>query len=119
MPKNELRTTQVTIGAGASLSGATIDLDTLGTPVAVITDAAWDTNAMTFQASVDGTNFFNVYNEGTEYSLAGVVASAFNRIDQQVFFGAAKLKVRSGPAAAGVNQADATVVTLVTWHIDE
>jgi len=41
MPKNELRTTTVTIGAGASLSGSTIDLATLGNPVAIITDAAW------------------------------------------------------------------------------
>ena len=118
MPKNELRTTTVTIAAGASLSGATVDLDVLGNPVAIITDAAWDTNAVTFQASVDGANFFNLYKEGTEYSLAGVVASAYNSLDIEPFTGLSHLKIRSGTAAAAVNQVDATVVTLVCWHMD-
>jgi hypothetical protein len=119
MPKNELRTTTVTIGAGASLSGSTIDLATLGNPVAIITDAAWDTNAVTFQASVDGTNFFNLYKEATEYSLAGVTASTLHSLDMQAFAGLSHLKIRSGTAAAAVNQVDATVITLVCWHIDE
>jgi hypothetical protein len=119
MPKKELRTTTVTIGAGASLSGSTIDLDTLGNPVAVIVDAAWDTQAMTFQGSVDGTNFFNLYKESTEYSLTAVVASTLHSLDMQAFAGLSHLKVRSGTAAAAANQADATVVTLACWHIDD
>jgi hypothetical protein len=82
-------------------------------------DAAWDTNAVGFQASVDGVNFFPVYKEGVEYSLAGVLASAYNWIDQAIFFGVSHLKILSGTIAAAANQADATVVTLVCWHMDE
>ncbi len=119
MPKNELRTTTVTIGAGASLSGSTIDLATLGNPVAIITDAAWDTQALGFQGSVDGTNFFPVYKEATEYSLAGVTASTYHSLDFQVFTGMSDLKVLSGTIAAAANQVDATVIKLVCWHIDE
>jgi len=119
MPKNELRTTTVTIGAGASLSGATIDLATLGIPVAIITDAAWDTQAMTFQGSVDGTTFGNLYKESTEYSLTGVAASTFHSLDQNAFYGVSHLKIRSGTAAAAANQGDATVVKLVCWHVDD
>lgn len=112
-----VRTGTVTVGAGASLSGA-VTMDATWKLVAVITDSAWDTNAMTFQATVDGTNYFSVYNEGTEYSLAGVVASALNRVDLNVFLGARAIKVRSGTAASAVNQVDATVVTLVFFRID-
>jgi len=119
MPKNELRKTPVTIGAGASLSGASIDLDTLGIPVAVITDAAWDTQAMGFQGSVDGTTFVPIYKEGTEYSLAGVLASAYNSLEQAVFLGVSHLKILSGTIAAAANQADATVIKLVCWHVDD
>lgn len=112
------KTTTVTIGAGASLSGATEDMLSLGELVAVITASTWDTAAVTFQASVDGTNFFNVYNEGTEYSLTGVVASAYNRVSINVFLGARYLKVRSGTAGSATNQADATIVTLVFWQVE-
>jgi len=119
MPKNELRTTTVTIGAGASLSGATIDLATLGNPVAIITDAAWDTQAMGFQGSVNGTNFFPVYKEATEYSMAGVTASTYHSLDFNTFLGLSHLKILSGTIAAAANQVDATVITLVCWHVDD
>lgn len=102
----------VTITNGASLSAASATLKGYCV-VGVITDSAWDTNAMTFQVSADGTNYFNLYKEGTEYNLAGVVASAYNAVDPAVFMGAVNLKVRSGTAAAAVNQAGAAVVTLV------
>lgn len=112
-----IRTVTVTVADSASLSGSSGELD--GRLIAVITASTWDTAAMTFQASTDGTNFFNVYNEGTEYSLAGVVASAFNRVNVNVFLGARYIKVRSGTAASAVTQSGATIVTLVYWKMDE
>jgi hypothetical protein len=113
---NLVSTKTVTIANGAALSGASADLAG-GALVAIIPDSAWDTNAVTFQASLDGTNWFNLYNGGTEYSLAGVVASAFCAVDPDLFLGARYVKVRSGTGAAAVNQTGAVVVTLVARPI--
>jgi hypothetical protein len=115
---DDIRYTTVTVANGASLSGAAQLLPTNGRLVGVITDAGWDTNAMTFQVSVDGgTTYVNLYNAGTEYSMAGIVASTYNAINPDVFAGARHLKVRSGTSAAAVNQVGDTVVTLVMRQI--
>jgi hypothetical protein len=114
---DDIRYTTVTIANGASLSGVAQLLPTSGRLIGVITDAAWDTNAMTFQASVDGTTYVNLYNAGTEYSMAGVVASAYNAVNPDVFSGARYARVRSGTSAAAVNQVGDTVITLVMRQI--
>ena len=104
-------TRSVTVANGASLSGA-LDVGDY-TIVGVITDSAWDTNALTFQASADGVNFFNLYNEGTEVNFAGTVASTYHIIDPALMFGVRSIKVRSGTGATPVNQVGATVVTVI------
>ena len=114
-PTGDVWTTTVTIAAEGSLSGASAALR--GRLVAIITDSAFDTQAVTFQVSHDASTYTNLYNEGTEYSIAGVVASAYNRVDAAMFFGARTVKVRSGTAGAAANQTDATVVTLVCWSL--
>jgi hypothetical protein len=114
---DDIRYTTVTVANGASLSGAAQLLPPNGRLVGVITDAAWDTNAMTFQVSVDGTTYVNLYNAGTEYSMAGIVASAYNAVNPDVFSGARYVKVRSGTAGTAVNQVGDAVVTLVMWKL--
>jgi len=105
-----------TIANGTSLSGV-VDLRTVGTPVALQTDAAWDTNAITFQGSYDGAVYTNLRNMGVEVSIPGVVASALEGLDLHEFLGLRYLKVRSGTAAAAVNQVGDTVITLVCGQI--
>jgi hypothetical protein len=105
------------ITGGASLSAETVVPEGCHL-VGYITDAAWDTQATTFQICVDGTNYFNLYSEATEYSHAGVTASTFHRVDTQVFIGARKLKIRSGTASVPANQGDDSTVTLVYWKLD-
>lgn len=109
---NLQKTLTVTIGAGASLSGATADLGGWRV-IGYITASTWDTQAVSFQVSLDGTNFFNLYYEAAEYTQAGVIASTFHAINPAVFSGARYIKVRSGTAGAAVNQVDATIITLV------
>lgn len=110
-------TQTVTIAAGTSLSAATSNLGGYSL-IGISMDAAWDTNAVTFQGSFDGTTYYNVYEAGTELSFAGVVASSFNSVEQVYpFLPWRYLKVRSGTAAATVNQAGATVVTLYLMPI--
>ena len=95
------------------LSAACPDLETLGKLVAVITDAAWDTQDMTFEGTVDGVTFFPIYDEGTLYTIAGVVASSYNKVDPTVFFGCTAIKV-----ASAVGQGDDTTITMIFWQTE-
>jgi hypothetical protein len=105
-------TVGVTIANGESLSSSSGDL--AGWRVgAIIPDAQWDTNAVTFQASHDGTVFHNLFDEATEYSIAGVTSLTWRTLDPAVILTPRYLRVRSGTAAAAVNQVGATVITLV------
>jgi len=106
------QTTTVTILDGQSLSGAA-DLRALGAPVAIITDAAWDTNAVTFQLSVDGVLYTDLRSGATEVGQPAVVASAITALNPFDFLAARYIKVRSGTSAAPVVQAGDTVVTIV------
>ena len=106
----------VTVAAGQSLSGASASMAGR-VLVGVITASTWDAAKMTFQASLDGTNFFDVTYKGTEYEVASVTAAKFIAVDPEVFYGAKYIKVRSGTSGAATNQVDATIVTLVTRPI--
>lgn len=117
MPFHFIRSTTVTVANGAALSGASGDLKDLGQLVAVLTDSAWDTNAITFQGSIDGTNFFDIYEEGSEYSVTGAAASKAYTVDVQVFMPYSYIKVRSGTGASPANQSGDSVVTLVLWQV--
>ena len=108
----DLVTATVTIDAGEALSSAA-NLSALGTPVAIITDDAWDTQSMTFQGSVDGETYADLRSTGTEVTIAGVVAESMEPLDPLQFLACRYLKVRSGTAASAANQVDATTVTIV------
>lgn len=105
-----LTAVSVVIADGASLSGAGV---LVGTPVALILDAALDTQTLTFQGSSDGANYQNMYDAaGSELSAAGVASRriVLNPVD---FVNCTHLKVRSGLSGAPANQGGATTVTIV------
>lgn len=78
--------------------------------------AGWTAAGLTFQASADGVAFNDLYNDAGEYALSSSVVAAARSIvvDQAIFYGIRYLKVRSGPAAAAVNQGADRTLTLVT-----
>lgn len=103
----EFRT--ATIADGATVSGAvSLEGDTL---VGLITDAAMDSTAMTFQVSdaVDGT-YVALYAPGGSAVSATIAASRAIYLDPTIFGGWRFLKVVGGSAQSGA----ATTVTLVT-----
>lgn len=102
----------VTIANGASLSGAAaLNNQRL---VAIIMPAAWTAAGLTFQASDDGTNWFNLHDgAGTEVSLT-VAASRYVRLAPLDWSRIRYLKVRSGTSGAPVNQGADRIVTLLT-----
>jgi hypothetical protein len=105
-----VETTTVTIANGASLSGA-VDLGGRKL-VAIIMPDAWTAASLTFQGSVDGTNFFNVYDGATERTLA-VAANYYSALNIADWVGFRWVKIRSGTAGTAVNQAAERVLTLV------
>jgi hypothetical protein len=110
-----LSTVTGTIANGASITGA---IDVGDQPlIAIQMPAAWTTADLTFQASIDGTNFFDVYNlSGDEYTVAAA-ASRFIVLSPLEFQWARYIKIRSGPSASAVTQGGARTLTLVTRKI--
>lgn len=105
-----VETTTVVIANGASLSGA-VDLGGRKL-VALILPDAWTAASLTFQGSVDGTNFFNVYDGATERTLV-VAANYYSAQNIADWVGFRWIKVRSGTAGTAVNQAAERTITLV------
>jgi len=104
----------VTIAINTSLSSA---LDLLGCElVAIAMPAAWTAAGLTFQGSSDGTTYYNVYDDAA--NELGVTAAAsqyivFDTNTKDNFRGIRWIIVRSGTAAAAVNQLAARTITLV------
>jgi hypothetical protein len=113
MAQSDMTKTQtVTIGAGASLSGASTKWPGYKL-IGLMTASTWDAAKITFQGSVDGTTYANLYDKTAEYEIAAVTGAACVALDVTAFMPWDYIKVRSGTAAAPTNQVDATVVTLV------
>jgi hypothetical protein len=98
------------IAANASLSEA---IDVTGLVCLTLEmPAAWTAAAITFAGSLDGENFFPVYDtNGDEVSIT-VAASRVIPLDLTRFHGLRQLKVRSGTAGVPVNQAADRVIKI-------
>ena len=105
-----VETLTCTIENGGSLSGA-VDLGGRKL-VAIVMPSGWDAAGMTFQASPDGVNFFNVYDGATERNLT-VAASYYSALNIADWVGIRWVKIRSGTAASAVNQTAERTLTLV------
>lgn len=91
-----------TIANGASLSGA---INVFGRDiVAIVMPAGWTAAALTFQASVDGVNYFNVHSSGGTEQSYTVDASRYIPVQAGTFAGAQMVRLRSGTAGTPVNQ---------------
>lgn len=102
--------TTAVIENGGSLSG-TVHLGGRKL-VAIVMPSTWTAAALTFQASPDGVNFFNVYDGPTERQLT-VAASYYSELNIADWVGIRWLKIRSGTAGTPVNQAAERTLTLV------
>ena len=104
----------IIIANGASLSTAVPIFG--GLPACIEMPAAWTAANLTFQTSGDGTNYFNLYDEnGTEINVTAA-ASIRIRLEPSQWAGIAKIKIRSGTAAAAVNQGAERILYLEVWE---
>lgn len=103
------------IASGTSLSAA---IDLRGTTmVGVIMPASWTTANLSFQASVDGQNYYDIYDmSGTEESVAAD-ASRFIAINPSELAGVRYIKLRSGTTGTPVNQGADRTLSLVVRAI--
>ena len=107
---SDITTVTVTVANGTSLSGVTVDLAG-NALVGFKCDAAWDTNIVSFQGDYTAT-VLNLYSEGVEYVIPGVIASTYQAVDPVVFLACRYLKVRSGNAAVPAVQGGDSIITL-------
>ena len=105
-------TATATIASGASLSGA-IDLGQARL-WAILMPAAWTAAGLTFQASLDGIAYYNLFdNTGTEVAWT-VAASQFQyELFPAKWLAIRWLMIRSGTSGVPVNQAADRVLTIV------
>ena len=107
--------TAATIDQTTNTITASIDLATQRLH-RIIMPGTWTAAPLTFQSSVDGSTWNDLYTEFGEYTIGSGVAGASRSIvvDYPAFFGVRYLKIRSGTAASPVNQAASRSLTLVT-----
>lgn len=97
-----------TIANGASLSGA-INCGN-GTAKVLQAPADQEGTIYTFQSSLDGVTYGNLYDEtGTEYQVT-MASSRVIFLDPKVFYGLQYLKIRTGTAASASAQTGAAAI---------
>ena len=92
MPKPSIA--RVTISSGGTVSSA-LELGVGRTVLALVTPSALTGTALSFQASVDGSTYNTVTDEGSAYSVTAA-ASRFISIKAGLLAGARYIKVVSG-----------------------
>jgi hypothetical protein len=102
-----------TIANGASLSDA-VTLN--GSQVGVIEmPAAWTASCLTFQVSIDGTNYFNLYdNDGNEVYIIADVSRRIH-VDLGTLNQHKYIKIRSGTSTTAVTQGAQRLIYVEIW----
>jgi hypothetical protein len=103
----------VTILSGASVSSSVYVGGHIIT--GLLMPAAWSAAGLTFQASRDGVDWLDVYDEDGEVIVASAGASRLIILTKRWLEPVAFIQLRSGTAAAPVNQgAERTIVILTS-----
>lgn len=105
-----------TIANAASLSGA---VNLKGRViVGIMMPAAWTTADLTFQASIDGTTYANIFDdEGDEVEVVAA-AAIYIPINPSLWAGVRFVKVRSGTSGTPAAQGAEREITLALRSID-
>jgi len=112
IPIIDTQTRTATIAISTSLSAA-IALPPGWYPAAILMPAAWTAADLTFQLSLDGTTFADLYDDAGTEVTAKAAAARYITLDPLEFRTARAIKLRSGTAASAVNQEAARTLILV------
>jgi hypothetical protein len=106
----KVTTSTVTIANGASLSDA---IDTNGKAlVSIFMPADWTAADLTFSGSLNGTDYFNVYDDADNELTIQAGEDRLILINREKLQGARYLKVRSGTSGAAVVQLAERILTI-------
>lgn len=105
-----------TIAINQSLSAA-IDLKGRSL-VGIMMPSAWTTAQLSFQVSLDGSTYVNLYNTQGDEFISEASTSRFIAMSQFEFLPVRYVKIRSGTSAVPVNQAAARSLVLATRDVD-
>lgn len=109
--KGQIVTIAISIASGASLSGA-IDFGPYRLS-AIIMPAAWDAAALTFQGSIDGSDFADIVDSSNTERSWTVAAGKMICATPVDFWALRYLKLRSGTSGTPVNQTAARSFSLI------
>lgn len=104
-------TSTATIAAAGNLSSA---IDLQDAKLHALSLSAWTTAAVTFQVSVDGTTYLNLFDTNGEVTVASgnVATGRAIVLNKDTFEGFRYVKVRSGSSATPVAQTAGTTITV-------
>jgi len=92
LAKNLKLTDKVTFASGTTSTGIQLQ----GTmPLAIVTPTGLASTSVTFQSSLDGSSYFDLYNGSTAYSLT-VAASRYIALNPDVFEGVRYIRIIAG-----------------------
>jgi hypothetical protein len=92
LAKNLKLTDKVTISSGTTSTAFPLQ----GTiPLAIVTPAGLASTSITFQCSLDGSSFYDLYNGSSAYSLT-VAASRYISLNPDVFEGVRYVRIVTG-----------------------
>lgn len=112
-----LYTETTTIANGESVSGT---IDTKGRSlVGVIMPASWTAARLTFQVSLDGSTWNDLYNLYGDEFTSEAAASRFVAMSPYEFLPVRYVRIRSGTSGTPVNQGGARTLKLMTRKFAE
>lgn len=87
-------------------------------PVALVLPSAWTAALVTFQTSVDGVTWKNLYNDNGDEVAIQADVDRHVVLSLPDLLGIRYLRMRSGTAATPVSQGQARVLTLTVRHVE-
>lgn len=110
-PHGPLSSYLVTIANGASVSSsAYLDGAAL---LRIVMPSSWTAASLTFQVSADDSTWYDLYDANGEYTINTAAASRAIVLSPSDFAAMRYVRLRSGTAAAAVNQGGARTIELV------
>lgn len=92
MARNLKLTDKVTFASGTTSTALQLQG---GIPLAIVTPAGLASTSFTFQSSLDGNSYFDLYNGSSSYSLT-VAASRYIALNPDVFEGVRYIRIIAG-----------------------
>lgn len=104
---------QQTIANGTAITATGFDVGAGAVVTGILMPASWTAASLSFQASIDSANWFDVYDRFGVEIVIPAAASRVITVEPTLFIGFRYIKVRSGTTGTPVNQGADRTITLI------